>query len=195
MMLRPLRHGMVHSTNGFKTAISVDHKIAFSKLLQIYQNTPIAIIPFENYLTEVDNLVKSCYKPLSLPERSNTEKSMFLTANIPTLLMPAVTAMLTTKMDALMGQQDPGKIMGHDVVWLGLTDDKRTKQFLERQRVDIIRKLPLGKGAKMRRCTRCGSVMEDIQLQGGPQSNQQPWVWQSQKNCVCFASWASGEVK
>ncbi|KAF2430482.1 hypothetical protein EJ08DRAFT_235033 [Tothia fuscella] len=190
LMFRPLRSGQYHSANGIKTSLPLEHKLAFGKLLGIFQTTPVTCQPFEQYLQDVDSLVKSCYKSLSLPERSLIEKNMLLTATIPDILMPVVTAMLTTKMDALMSQQDPGKIHGHDVLWLGLTDDKRMKAFLERQRVDVIRKLPLRVGARMRRCTRCGSVMEDIQAQVGHGGVQQEWVSKNQKTCVCFASWA-----
>lgn len=141
---------------------------------------------------EVDTLVKSCYRKASLSEadRAATEREMFVTCSIPTILMPAVTEMLTTKMESLMDQQDPGKIHNHDVAWLGLTDDKHTKMFHEKHTVDVIRKLPLAANAKLRRCPRCASVMEDIALAGGPSSNQQQWIWQSQKTCICFNSWA-----
>jgi hypothetical protein len=57
--------------------------------------------------------------------------------------------------------------------------------------VDVIRKLPLSKEARLRVCPRCSSVMEDISLPGGGQLGQMPWVWQSQKTCICYNSWAS----
>jgi len=57
--------------------------------------------------------------------------------------------------------------------------------------VDVIRKLPLSKDARLRVCPRCSSVMEDISLPGGGQLGQMPWVWQSQKTCICYNSWAS----
>ena len=78
--------------------------------------------------------------------------------------MPAVTEMLTTKLEPLMSQCDPGKIYTHDIAWLNLTDDKKTKLFHEKHIVDVIRKLPLASNARLRRCPRCASVMEDISL-------------------------------
>ena len=57
--------------------------------------------------------------------------------------------------------------------------------------MDVIRKLPLAGNARLRVCPRCASVMEDISLPGGGQPGQMPWVWQSQKTCICYNSWAS----
>jgi mediator of RNA polymerase II transcription subunit 16 len=202
MMFRPLRHGHIHSTNGFKTAVNMEQKVAFSKLLSIYQGTPIAILPLEQYLMEVDNLVKSCYKKHNVDDagRAAIEREMFLSCSIPEILMPAATELLTSKMEALMDSQDPGKIHVHDVAWLGLTDDLRTKRWHEKYNLDVIKKMPIAANAKLRQCPRCASVMEDVSMmgvggvpgQGGPP--QQQWVYQSQKTCICFNSWVVPEV-
>jgi len=188
---------MIHSTNGFKTAISPEHKQAFSKLLNIYQATPIAILPFEQYLMEVDTLVKTAYRTegLSDAQREIIERDMFLTCTIPPILMPTVTEMLTTKLEPLMALVDPGKMHVHDVAWLGLTDDKWTRAFHEKHTVDVIRKFPLPNTVRLRRCPRCSSVMEDIVMAGPGATQQQQWVWQSQKTCICFNSWAMPEPK
>jgi mediator of RNA polymerase II transcription subunit 16 len=203
MMFRPLRHGHIHSTNGFKTAVNMEQKVAFSKLLSIYQGTPIAILPLEQYLMEVDNLVKSCYRRNNIDDagRAAIEREMFLSCSIPEILMPAVTELLTSKMETLMDSQDPGKIHVHDVAWLGLTDDKRTKQWQEKYNLDVIKKMPIAANAKLRRCPRCASVMEDVSIMGaagvGGQAappQQQQWVYQSQKTCICFNSWVVPET-
>lgn len=52
--------------------------------------------------------------------------------------------------------------------------------------VDVIRKVPLREGVTIRRCTRCGSVSEE--LPWGP--GMQQWVVQNYKACVCSCSWA-----
>jgi hypothetical protein len=87
----------------------------------------------------------------------------------------------------------------HDMAWLGLTDDARTKTFIDTHVIDVVRKMPLASvggvaAVKIRVCPRCGSVMEDI---GGDRGvgQHQPWVWQSHKVCVCFSSWASPEAE
>lgn len=195
MIFRPLRHGMVHSTNGLKTSLQYEHKMAFNKLLQIYQATPISILPLENYLMDVDTLVKTAYRNAGITDakREESEREMFLTATIPTILTPCVTEMLTTKLFALSTHVDQGKIYLHDISWLGLTDDGKTKRWHQNHVVDVIRKLPLSKESRLRVCPRCGSVMEDISpgMQGVAGMGQMPWVWQSQKTCICYNSWAS----
>jgi mediator of RNA polymerase II transcription subunit 16, fungi type len=193
MIFRPLRHGMIHSTNGLKTALQYDQKMSFNKLLQIYQGTPITIPPLENYLMDVDTLVKSVYRSAGVTDtaREEIEREMFITARIPEILMPAVTEMLTTKLETLQTSVDPGKIYTHDITWLDLTDDRKTKAFHEKHIVDVIRKLPLGQNTRLRRCPRCASVMEDISVPSQGQPGPMPWVWQSQKTCICYNSWAS----
>lgn len=95
-----------------------------------------------------------------------------------------------------MSKMDPGKIHVHDVSWLGLTDDKKTRMFHDRHTIDVIRKMPLAGSVRLRMCPRCASVMEDINTTTpGAVQSQQPWVWASHKVCICFSSWASPEEK
>ncbi|TID21520.1 mediator of rna polymerase ii transcription subunit 16 [Venturia nashicola] len=198
MIFRPLRHGMIHSTNGLKTSLQYEQKSAFNKLLQIYQATPISILPIETYLTDVDTLVKTAYRNAGIPDakREDYEREMFLTATIPSILSPCITEMMTTKLTTLASHVDQGKVYLHDISWLGLTDDSKTKRWHQNHVVDVVRKLPLSKDSRLRICPRCGSVMEDISpgMQGaglGPGMSQMNWVWQSQKTCICYNSWAS----
>lgn len=191
---------MIHSTNGLKTSLQYDHKMAFNKLLQIYQATPISILPLETYLMDVDTLVKTAYRNAGITDakREEYEREMFLTATIPTILTSCITEMLTTKLTSLASHVDQGKIYLHDISWLGLTDDGKTKRWHQNHVVDVIRKLPLSKESRLRVCPRCGSVMEDISppMQGGGAGmGQMPWVWQSQKTCICYNSWASARPR
>jgi mediator of RNA polymerase II transcription subunit 16 len=195
MTFRPLRHGYIQSLNGFKAASAIDQKGAFHKLLGVYQGTPVnhnSFGPLEEYFGDVDSLIKSAYTASSInaTQRAVIEREMFLTCAIPPLLMPVVTEMLTGKLETLMSKLDPGKIHIHDVSWLGLTDDQRTKTFREGHIIDVIRKMPLANTVKLKLCPRCGSVMENIVQTLG---HYPQWVWQSQKVCVCHSSWVSPE--
>ena len=56
---------------------------------------------------------------------------------------------------------------------------------------DIIRKLPLSKGAKIRRCRRCPAVMEDITPE---RAKEMPtWFTHAQRHCVCGNYWLMDE--
>jgi mediator of RNA polymerase II transcription subunit 16 len=143
----------------------------------------------DSYFTEIDLLVREAYAKagISAQARAATERTMFLKAEIPSILMPAVTGMLTTTLKRLQSDADPGKLYWHDSAWLGLTDEQRSKKIHDNHIIDVIRKLPLGPGHKLKRCARCGSVAEDINLAGLPQSA--PWVMSSMKQCVCYSNW------
>ena len=192
MLSRPVRHGVIHAQNGSKTAVSNDHRLTFMKMLQLYRGAPLNIGPFQTFLVEIDNLVKEAYSKAKLSEASKTkiENDIFQRVELPTELMPAVQTILTEKLQKLMHASEPGLVHNYDISWLGLTEDRKSRHLQERMVIDVVRKMPLNKDTKLRRCTRCLSVMEDIQPQGSGWQNYPPWVVNSQKNCVCFSHWA-----
>jgi hypothetical protein len=208
VLFRPLRYAYAHSSKGFaNTALGNEQRGAFHKLLGVYNTTPVnhtSLGPLEEFVIEIENLVRSAYDSAGIqpgPPRQAIEREMFVHGTVPASLLPAATAILTTKLDSLMDRIDAGKAHVHDVSWLGLTDDARTRHFYDGHVIDVVRKMPLapngggggGSGTKLRVCPRCGSVMEDIGGQGATMAQQQAWVWQSHKVCVCFSSWASPE--
>ena len=195
MICPPLRHGWQHAVSGAKTAASPEHKACFTKFVQVFTNSPLSNIrAFEQFLVEVDTLIRKDYAQAKIDEqqRKSMERDLFWKCTIPDVLMPAVKEMLTTKLRALIEASDPGKIHIHDVSWLNFTDDKRTKAVNDRIIFDAVRKIPLSPSAKLRRCPRCVSVMEDLSLDQ-LKSPQPPWVLQNQKNCVCGSSWVVAE--
>jgi mediator of RNA polymerase II transcription subunit 16, fungi type len=188
MLSRPIRHGWIHAQNGAKTAIPNDQRLTFNKMMQLYRGAPLNIGAFQAYLGEIDALVKESYTKAGLTELQKTrlENEIFQRVEIPSELAPAVNTILTTSLQKLMQASEPGNVHNYDISWLGFTDDRRSRQMQERVVIDVIRKMPMGKDTRLRRCTRCLSVMEDI----NPQSvNYQAWVSNSQKSCVCFSSW------
>ena len=194
MICPPLRHGWQHAVNGAKTATSPEHKACYAKFAQVFQTSPLTNIrAFEQFLVEVDSLVRRDYALAKVDEqqRKFIERDLFWKCTIPDVLMPAVKEMLTTKLRALIEATDPGKIHVHDISWLNFTDDKRTKTWNERIIVDAVRKIPLSPSVKLRRCPRCGSVMEDLSQQ--QLQSQPPWIVQNQKNCVCGSNWVVAE--
>jgi mediator of RNA polymerase II transcription subunit 16 len=189
MLCRPLGSGHVFAHNGMKAAVSTEQRNTFYHLIQVFSKTPLQIKALEQYIGEVDVLVRNAYTKAGMndQQRRAAERDLFWRCEIPEVLMPAVKEMLTGKLRKLMEVSDPGKVHNHDIRSLNLTDDKRTKQMHERLNIDVIRKVPLGGQVRLRRCPRCLSVMEDLtpqQLAALP-----AWVYQNQRNCVCFSSW------
>jgi len=189
MLCAPLRHGHIHANNNLKTTKLLEDRNIFLRIIQIFNKTPLHIKALEHYLSEVDGLVRNAYAKagVTTQQRRDAERDLFWRCEIPEVLMPAVKEMLTDKLRKMMELSDPGKVHNHDVTWLNLTDDNRTKQFHERMNIDIIRKMPLSAQVRLRRCPRCLSVMEDLTPQ---QLAMQPqWVVLNQKTCVCSSSW------
>ena len=84
---------------------------------------------------------------------------------------------------------DLGRIVKHDVIWLGFTEDRFTRAWHASKAVDVARKITLPPTARVRRCVRCNSPMEDIY----PESKWPAWVVGVRKNCICTGNW--GEAK
>ncbi|KAL1634921.1 Mediator of RNA polymerase II transcription subunit 16 [Neofusicoccum ribis] len=134
-------------------------------------------------VADVDNQVRICYNKAQYSDerRKATEREMLISAEIPDVLMPVVTRLLTHGMDKLLDSVDPAKVMYWDLRWLGLSEDKRERQYLENNVVDVLRKIVISaKDGRRRRCVRCGSEMEDMDWMGG------------QNKCACGSPWAMG---
>ncbi|EKG19413.1 Mediator complex subunit Med16 [Macrophomina phaseolina MS6] len=92
-----------------------------------------------------------------------------------------LTRLLTHGMDKLLDNVDSAKVLYWDLRWLGLSEEKREKQYLEKHAVDVLRKIVIScKDGRRRRCVRCGSEMEDMEWMGG------------QNKCACGSPWAMG---
>ena len=192
MLSRPIRQGWTHAQTGAKSAVSGEQRVAFVKMVQLYRNAPLNIVAFQTYLSELETLVKRAYGAAGLPDAAMTriENGLFQRAELPVELMPAIRTALTDGLAKLMRASEPGTVHNYEISWLGFTDDPRSRSLQDRVIIDVIRKVVLSKEAKLRRCLRCLSVMEDIQSQGPGWQSHPPWVVNSQKNCVCFSGWA-----
>lgn len=151
---------------------------------------PFSVLVFEQLLQETDTQVRGAYTQAeaSVSTRSICEHNMLVEAEVPQLLMPVITNLLTGMMDKLQERPDVdvGKLYFWDTTWLGLKDDEASKAYLKQHRFDVIRKTEIRKGAKVRVCRRCGSCMEDLPVSLG---RDPPWLVNVQKVCVCYNYW------
>lgn len=210
-----MRNGYIQSQSGKNNQkLSTANRACFAKLVNVYRNAPLNIGAFETFLSEVDQAVKQAYTDESLDDRSKTkaENDILLNANLHSCLAKAVKTIMTTHLDALLSASEPATIHNYDIAWLGLTDDHRSRQIQSRTTFDVVRKIPLSLGkpktspsgmggddegggeiTKIKQCTRCGSIVEDLQPDPIKMQSVQQWIWQGMKNCVCYSSWAAGE--
>lgn len=206
-----MRNGYIQSQTGKNNQkLSTSNRACFAKLVNVYRNAPLNIGAFETFLLEADQAVKQAYIDADLDDRSKTtsENDIVLNANLHSCLAGAVKNIMTTHLDALLSASEPATIHNYDIAWLGLTDDHRSRQIQSRMTYDVVRKIPLSLSSskqslsltmenseeevtKIKRCTRCASIVEDLQPDPIKLQSVQSWIWQGMKNCVCYSSWAA----
>ena len=142
---------------------------------------------FERILAEVDNGIKKAYLAADVGEndRQVIEKEMLIAADIPEILVGIVQHLLYNTLENLHQDIDPGELYFRDHSWLGLTDDRRSDAFRKNHVIDAIRKIVLGEDVRVRRCTRCCAIMEDLL----PQRGGNMWMSNMQRMCLCGSSW------
>lgn len=134
--------------------------------------------------TEKSVLESYSHSNTSNHSRSELELNMLTECNIPDQLHEALTTLMTTTLPKLTPDLDIGKIYFWDTIWLHLQS-----RASEQPRYDAMRKLPLKDGAKLRRCRRCNSAMEDLAITTEANRDLPPWLQVAQRQCVCTCAW------
>ncbi|KAI9801030.1 MAG: hypothetical protein M1825_003565 [Sarcosagium campestre] len=184
---RGLRGLGASSQKSIEYAHEEEQLYAFNSILDIVTASPVKVTQFEQLLVDLESSIKAAYQDRELGEadRAVIEKEMLTSTEIPEILMPVVEKALTSMLTKLRAEMDPSALHFADHSWLGLGDDARSVAYRKSGMVDVMRKVPLKKGAKLRRCTRCCSFSEDIL----PQASSIPWIANLHKNCVCASVW------
>ena len=146
---------------------------------------------FDKILNELDVNIKTSYTHANLSddERKKVEKRMLIAGEIPDVLSPALeTLLLGPGIDALREEVNVAELYFMDFSWLELDDDNRSRAWRRENRVDVVRKTVLkrGSGKKLKRCTRCCAVMEDL---GREARTGNAGVMQLLRNCLCGGWW------
>ncbi|KAL8709288.1 MAG: hypothetical protein Q9225_007468 [Loekoesia sp. 1 TL-2023] len=159
------------------------------ELGSMFSKSPVPFHHFEKLLVDVDASVRDVYElqQTSEADRKDIEKSMLITGSVSPRLWPAVESLLTKNVGALREEVNVAELYFHDVSWLGLSDDKASDEWKKEHRMDVIRKVEVPKGARVRQCTRCCSVMEDI----APPKGTAGWLVNMWRTCVCGNWWMS----
>ncbi|KAI9686670.1 MAG: mediator complex subunit [Bogoriella megaspora] len=176
---------------------SLSHRRLYNDYMSIYNDSPVKLNHSEELISDITDLVKSTYDAshLSADARHDAEKRLLVDGDISDVLMPVVTHILTTSVDKLRCRNesdptkmlDPMKLFFHDVRWLGLTDDRASEEYLRENTVDALFKVKVREGKTRRRCTRCGSVVEEERLRGKVMARGQ--MGMLDKSCVCASNW------
>jgi len=175
--------------------------LAYRELEAVFQKSPITVQQFEHLLSHLDNNIKSTYQNAGLhydgvdrhkrekEERNNIEKTMLIKATIPPVLEAPVKDLLTTTVNALKEDVNVAELYLTDTGWLGLTDDNHSKRWREKHPIDSVRKTPLKKDTRTKRCIRCGALTEDaLPVKGANVMFMSPLRY-----CICGSWFMIGE--
>lgn len=171
-------------------ARDLSQRAALQEIEALVQNHIAFKIPvFEQLLLEIDSAVRKAYAEAGVDARGRAqiEQAMLVEAEIPDVLLPVLETLFGTLLPKFGERVDGVKIFSTQTAWVGAGDESGNEQDSGRggRIVDVVRKVDVSKGAKIRKCRRCGSLVEDLWEERG----LMPWIYASQRSCVCLSHW------
>ncbi|KAK8156331.1 mediator complex, subunit Med16 [Phyllosticta citrichinensis] len=185
-LMRPVFQGLLNICHSqMRNAPTVAARTEFHAVFSTILSSPVPTPQINAIIDEVDKAVRHAYEKAQFNDerRKATEREMLIWAEIPDVLMPVVTHLFrfTTK---ILETVDASKVMYYDLRWLGLGEDRRTKQWNQRNTVDVLRKVVLTEKDVKRKCVKCGSLSKDTE-----------WRWGIHNKCSCGSPWVMGGAK
>lgn len=168
---------------------SIAQKARIMEITYAFQSLPYKLGYFESMFHEVETGVRSAYTEakLSPAQRSQIEAAMFVDAEVPEVLHPLVSKLLTGTLVDLQDKVDMSRLFFYDTRWLGLKNQSHDRP--EKPGYDVLTKTRLGPGMELRVCRRCGSFMQD-RTAGDSTAEALPlWMLTGQKTCICLTYW------
>lgn len=183
----------------------VDRSVAEKQLMEetfkFGTSLPFTYAAFEPFVIAIDTAVRDAYTSQSVQSerRVEIELSLLTGAAIPVELHPAIETIMDVALPKFMEQIDSAALYFRDTSWIGIDptptvvyeveDIADATGILKKAAVmyDVIRKLPLAKGTRLRRCRRCPAVMEDLTPE---RARELPtWFTHAQRHCACGNYW------
>ncbi|KAF4556924.1 Mediator complex subunit 16-like protein [Elsinoe fawcettii] len=165
---------------------TIQQRVALQELSAYSRTLPIKLPHLESVMAEVDSGVRQAYNSAKLASAARVEHEvrMLVDGEVPDVLQPVVEHVFSQKIAGkVVDGIDRGALWAWDTSSLGLKEGRRREG-----RWDVVRKMPVREGTKVRVCKRCGSLMEDVWLaqerQGLP-----TWLQNAQRSCVCLGYW------
>ncbi|KAF2238203.1 hypothetical protein EV356DRAFT_440443 [Viridothelium virens] len=183
-----LHLALANATKSRSQADDLRDRRIIEDFMALFNDAPVKLHLFRRMIDETEGWIKRVYTdPFGEEARVEAEKTMLVEAGVPEALMPVVKHLVGQAMERYRAEMDPAKIYFHDIRWLGLTDDRASRMLLEEQKFDVHMKRLIGPKARLRRCTRCRSVMDDT-----PSKTKSPpgqWLTLLEKSCICGNIW------
>ena len=157
----------------------------------LLQKTPVSIQQFDKILMQVDSGIKIAYNTSMTDEseRKIIEGQTIIQAEIPLVLIEPVKQLLFQTITILKEDINEAELYFTDISRLGLTRDNYSRTRNRRDPIDSMTKIPLRKDTKIRRCTRCCSLMEDLT----PHKYNNPVLTLIGRYCYCGSPWMTLE--
>ena len=184
---------------------SVSEKQIMSETFAFGTTLPFKFAAFEPFIAAVDTAVREAYTSQSVQSerRAEIELGLITGTDIPAELHPAIKTIMDSALPKFMEHIDFAALCFRDTSWTGiepspsaassaesLINDASDADELWQKGValfDVIRKLPLARGTKLRRCRRCPALMEDLTPE---RARELPtWFTHAQRHCVCGNYW------
>jgi mediator of RNA polymerase II transcription subunit 16 len=175
---------------------SVPEKQVMEDTYKFGTSLPFKFSVFEPFIAAVDTAVREAYTTQSVPaeRRGEIELNLVTGTAIPPELHPAIKTLMDTALPNFMQHIDFAALYFRDTSWTGIEPTSQiafdTADVVKGSGTvvyDVIRKLPLAKGTKLRRCRRCPAVMEDLTPE---RARELPtWFTHAQRHCVCGNYW------
>jgi mediator of RNA polymerase II transcription subunit 16, fungi type len=184
MILRILR-GFVRVPQDPKSPLSPEAALAFSRMAEIVESSPLRMEPLEQLLSGVDKIIQQSYQLSGMSDRDKADTERFILSHgqIPAVLQDVVPRILQDVLPTTRAKMDRLSLYMEDYSWLGIREDRKTKAFKRDYVVDVHRKRVLRRKGlgKVRRCVRCGSVSAElVRVRHWPQ-----YLLKQMLRCVC----------
>lgn len=162
-----------------------DQRTTFYSFKVPLESCAVKIGHFERMLSEIDGAVRITYHNVAEPERAITERQLFVDNALPPVFAGPTERLLSIHLPALKKDINVSALFFRDVSWLGFHDDVESRVFLRKHRIDAVRKIVLPRNIRLRRCTRCCSVVDESAMG----KTQGLWLGSFNRMCLCGTLW------
>ncbi|KAA8908454.1 mediator complex, subunit Med16 [Sphaerosporella brunnea] len=161
-----------------------DQRTTFRSFKVPIESCAVKISQFERIMTDIDGTVRAAYHNVPEAERANAERLLFVNNELPAIFAAPVERLLSVTLPSLWKEINVSSLFFHNVAWLGFHDDVESMLYHKRHKIDAVRKvlLPLS-GVRLRRCTRCCSVVEEAVM------GKTLWLNNFNRMCLCGTLW------
>lgn len=182
------------------------YALSWRAFLGILDARNLPLDRFESFCVGINAHLKTAYHEAGWTDaqRMEAERGMLVRGKVPDVLVGVVVKCLGSGIERVV-EGEGGKGDSVELMRLGFTTQESTTQTQlqgkrrrsgilsgidkTRQGWDVIRKVPLYGVKSVRKCTRCGSLMENLQVEPGKVMEMPLWLVNVSKYCVCGGSW------